>query len=60
MFRRSRVYYLQDNLTGKQETLRTQIKADAERLLHAKNESAQGPLLSRDLGRVYHWRLVTS
>jgi len=53
MFRRRSVYYVQDNLTGKHETLRTRNKPDAERLFHAKNESAQGPLLNRDLGRVY-------
>ncbi len=53
IFRRRSVYYVHDNLTGKQETLHTKNKVDAERLFHAKNESAQGPLLNRNLGRVY-------
>jgi integrase len=53
MFRRKGVFYVQDNLSGKQESLHTRNRADAERLLHAKNEAAQGPMLNRDLGRVY-------
>jgi hypothetical protein len=53
MFRRNRVFYVQDNLSGKQESLHTRNRADAERLLHAKNEAAQGPMLNRDLGRIY-------
>ena len=31
----------------------TNIYEDAEKLFHAKNEAAQGPMLNRDLGRVY-------
>ena len=42
MFRRSSVFYVHDNLSGRQE-----------RLFNAKNEAAQGPLLNRDLGRAY-------
>jgi len=53
MFRRNGVFYVQDNLSGKQESLRTRNRADAERLFHARNEAAQGPMLNRDLGRVY-------
>ncbi len=53
MFRRKGVFYVHDNQSGKQTSLHTRSRADAERLYHAKNESAQGPLLNRDLGRVY-------
>jgi integrase len=54
MFQRSGVFYaIQDNLSGRQESLRTRNRAEAERLLHAKNEAAREPLLNRDLGRVY-------
>jgi integrase len=53
MFRRNGVFYVQDNQSGKQESLHTRKRADAERLCHARNEAAQGPLLNRDLGRVY-------
>ena len=53
MFRRNGVFYVQDNQSGKQESLHTRLRADAERLFNAKNEAAQGPMLNRDLGRVY-------
>ncbi len=53
MFRRDGVFYVQDNLSGKQASLHTRKRADAERLFHAKNEAAQAPLLNRDLARVY-------
>ena len=53
MFRRNGVFYVHDNATGKQESLRRRNRTDAEKLFHARNESAQAPLLNRDLGRVY-------
>jgi integrase len=53
MFRRGGVYYVHDNLTGKQESLRTRNRSDADELYHAKNQCARAPLLNRDLGRVY-------
>jgi hypothetical protein len=53
MFRRNGVFYVQDNQSGRQESLHTRSRADAEKLFHAKNEAAQGPMLNRDLGRVY-------
>lgn len=53
MFQRKGVFYVQDNLSGKQESLHTRNRTDADRLFNARNEAAQGPLLNRDLGRVY-------
>jgi hypothetical protein len=44
---------VQDNITGKQESLRTQDKVQAQQLLHSKNQAAQNPLLNRELGRIY-------
>ena len=35
-------------------------QTDAEALFPAENESAQGPLLNGDLGRVYHGPAVRS
>lgn len=52
MFRRSGVYCVQDNLSGRQESLRTKRRVDAEKLCHAKNEAAHAFMLNRDLGRV--------
>lgn len=43
MFRRGRVFWAQDNETGKQETLRTRERIVAERLLHAKNKEHLSP-----------------
>jgi len=46
LFRRGRVYYCEDTITRKQESLRTQDKAEALTLLHAKNEAARQPFLN--------------
>lgn len=40
MYRRGRIYYLEDNETGQQESLKTSDKAVATRLWNAKNESS--------------------
>lgn len=39
LYRRGKTYYVQNNDTGEQESLRTKDKATATRLLNAKNES---------------------
>ena len=39
MFRRGKVFWCQDNGTGKQETLGTKDREAALRVLHAKNEA---------------------
>jgi integrase len=56
MFRRKGVFYIQDNSSGRQESLHTKDRAHAQRLLHAKNEAAQGPLLSPKLWPKVKWR----
>ncbi|PWU14409.1 MAG: hypothetical protein C5B50_17685 [Verrucomicrobia bacterium] len=53
MFRRNGVFYVQDNSSGRQQSLRTTNQDHAERLLQAKNDAARGPQLNRDLGRVF-------
>jgi integrase len=53
MFRRGGVFYVHDNQSGKQESLHTRSRSDAEALFHARNQCAHTPLLNRDLGRVY-------
>jgi hypothetical protein len=42
LYRRGRRYYVQNNDTGQQESLETSDKQLATRLLHAKNEAANG------------------
>lgn len=49
------VYYYQDLVTGKQETLKTRQKDEAFRLVAAKNENEQAPAFSLHLARVY-WK----
>ena len=53
MFRRGNVFWCQNNLTGKQETLRTNDRATAERLLNAKNEAQQQPIINLQIARAY-------
>lgn len=51
--RRTGVYYLQNNHTKEQRSLRTADKATAERLLNAENEAREPAALNLELGRVY-------
>lgn len=53
MFKRGGVFYVQNNGTGKQESLHTTDKREAARLLNARNDAAQMPTLNRALGRVF-------
>lgn len=48
-------YYVEDLQTGKQTSLKTRDKAEAHRLVAAKNESEVAPAFSRHLARVY-WK----
>ncbi len=53
MFRRAGVFYVHNNETGKQESLRTKDEAEAEQLLHAKNHSSSSPHLNLAMAKVY-------
>lgn len=54
LYRRSRGnYYAQDNRTGKQESLNTADKQEAGRLVHAKNEAQQAPMLNLQIAKAY-------
>lgn len=53
LFRRGQVFWTQNNETGKQETLRTKDRVTAERLLHAKNEAHQQPVINLQIARAY-------
>ena len=53
LYRRNGVYYCQDNATGKQESLHTDDKVDAGRILHAKNEAGQMGTLNLQIARAY-------
>src|SRR5947208_248413 len=53
MFRRGRVFYVEDTLNGKQESLKTNDQDSALRLLHAKNEAHLQPALHVQIARAY-------
>jgi integrase len=46
-------YYVQDNITGKQESLGTSNRAEALRLYSARNEASYQPAFSIHLARTY-------
>ena len=46
-------FYIQNNSTRKQESLKTTDRAEAERLLDAKNQERQTPALNLQLGKAY-------
>lgn len=46
-------YYIQDNETGKQESLRTKDAATAKRLWHARNEAQRLPAINLQIARAY-------
>ncbi len=46
-------YYAHDCATGARESLGTKNRAEAERLLQARNESFSNPTFSRELAKVY-------
>jgi integrase len=54
LFRRQNgIYFCEDRDTHKQESLRTKNKTEATRLLNAKNEARENPLLNRQIARTY-------
>lgn len=53
LFRRGCRFYLQDNETRQQTSLRTSDPREAQRLLSARNESVRAPLLNLSLARAY-------
>ncbi|MEI6078409.1 MAG: tyrosine-type recombinase/integrase [Verrucomicrobiota bacterium] len=53
LFQRSGVFYTEDTTTGKQASLRTKDKADALRLLNAKNEAGHQSAMNLQIAQVY-------
>lgn len=53
MFLRGSVYWIQDNTTGKQESLRTKDRIEAKRLFHARNEACRQPIINMQIARAY-------
>jgi hypothetical protein len=53
LFKRNGTYYVQDGVSGKQQSLKTKDRQEAQQILHAKRESARSPLLNVAMARVY-------
>jgi integrase len=54
LYRRSNGrYYAEDTTTGKQSSLGTRDKAEAHRLLHARNEAAYQPAFNKQMAKTY-------
>ncbi len=54
LYRRSNGnFYAEDISTGKQSSLRTRDKAEANRLLHARNEAAYQPAFNKQMAKTY-------
>jgi len=55
LYRRKRGgrFYVHDSLTGKQDSLGTSDRAEAWRLLHARNEAEQQPAVNLQIARAY-------
>lgn len=53
MFRRGNVFWCQDNVTAKQETLGTRDRETALRLLHARNEAGRQTAINLQIARAY-------
>lgn len=53
MFRRSQVFYWQDNQTGRQGSLHTKDQHQAKKFLHQKNESHEQPALNLAMAKAY-------
>jgi hypothetical protein len=51
--RRNGIFYWQENHSRKQGSLKTRDRHDAERLLHAMNESHRVPTLNLNIARAY-------
>jgi hypothetical protein len=53
LYRRGNVFYCQDTETGKQSSLRTGDKDEAQTLLNARNEAFRQPAINRQIARAY-------
>src|SRR5437660_10629855 len=54
LYRRSNgMFYCEDTVTRKQESLKTKDEAEASTLLHSKNEAFRQPVLNLRIARTY-------
>lgn len=53
MFLQGIVYWIQDNETNKQSSLKTRDRAEAERLFNVKNKAHRQPIINLQIARAY-------
>lgn len=53
LFKRGNVFYVEDSLTRKQESLQTKDLKEAEKIRDAKNEATRHPVASLAIGKAY-------
>jgi integrase len=53
LFRRGAVFYCQDRNTGQQKSLQTRDKAEARRIVQAKNDTITQPLMNLVMAKTY-------
>ncbi len=51
--RNSGIFFIQNNTTGKQESLKTRDKTAARRIFNAKNEASEQPALNLQIAKAY-------
>ena len=51
--RKSGIYFLENRITKKQESLRTRDRVEATRLFHARNEAHQQPEINMHIAKAY-------
>ncbi|HSI86576.1 MAG TPA: tyrosine-type recombinase/integrase [Candidatus Methylacidiphilales bacterium] len=51
--RENGIFYVEDCITGKQQSLRTTNRVAAERLLAGRNQSVEQPMLNRSMAKTY-------
>lgn len=51
--RNSGIFFVQDNVTGKQESLRTRDRRVAGRIIGARNEAYEQPAINRQIAKAY-------
>lgn len=53
LFRRGKVFYCEDRTTGQQKSLLTRDETEAQKILQAKNEAVNQPLMNLVLAKTY-------
>ena len=51
--RKTGIFFVQDNITGKQESLKTRDKQVALRIFNARNEAHEQPAINREIAKAY-------